>query len=240
MDPMFGRHQIDKREPRKNKKDQHQAEPVLYAPTLRMPRPSSDTVEVDLGFQGNGEKFTILKVISEEELNKLASTHFGPPIATPDFVGQPYQGQQFRFYPDIAKGSPIWITLKQTQTRAKLTLIMRVSVTSSQAEIEAKASEAWNSPTVFRSKFPQILDPNEIYWMKPAEPQEDAPPEPNEFKCRKDGMPRRKPKHPRMHSVRLCSVRPLRRREISIPSMFSSRLPSQSLWFVERNSLGPG
>jgi hypothetical protein len=134
-----------------------------------MPRPLSHTVDVDFGYNGYGKTYSIPKEIHEEELNAFASNELGYRVATPDYTGPSYQTQQFRFYPDISQGSPIWITLKQTQTRVKLILIMRPSPKSAKEAIEAKVSEVWGQTTVCRSKFPDSLDPNETYWMKPKE-----------------------------------------------------------------------
>jgi hypothetical protein len=59
---------------------------------------------------------------------------------------------------------------------------MRVSPTSPQRNIEIATSEEWRSAVVFKNKFPAVLDPNEIYWMKPA-PAEKPDTEPDESKA---------------------------------------------------------
>jgi hypothetical protein len=67
--------------------------------------------------------------------------------------------------------------------RSKLTMIMRVSTESTQAEIEKPATLYWGQPVEFKA-CPLVFDPNVIYWMRPnaEEPSEaeEAPfPEPD-------------------------------------------------------------
>jgi hypothetical protein len=94
-------------------------------------------------------------------------------VATPDFAGAPTEGQQYQFFPDVSKGAPIWITLRQNLQRSKLTMIMRVSKETSQAEVEKAASIYWEQTVEFKNP-PTVYDSNTIYWMKP---HNDGPPD---------------------------------------------------------------
>jgi hypothetical protein len=133
-DAMFGRRFIDKREKRKDP----EVEPVPYQPMLppKPIDPKDQTVEVEFGLYGIWQTFTVPKTITEEEVNALATSSYGPPIATPDFTASPYQTQQFRFFPDVSHGAPIWITCRQIQGRTKHTFILRVSSETTHEEIE--------------------------------------------------------------------------------------------------------
>jgi hypothetical protein len=170
-DAMFGRRFVDKREKRKDPV----VEPVPYQPMLppKPIDPKDQTVEVEFGVYGNWQTFTVPKTITEEEINALATSIYGPPIATPDFTASPYQTQQFRFFPDISHGAPIWITCRQTQGRTKHTLILRVSAETTHEEIEQACSQVWSQPMKFKGA-PSVYDPNSIYWMMPK-PSEDSP-----------------------------------------------------------------
>jgi hypothetical protein len=55
---------------------------------------------------------------------------------------------------------------------SKLTMIMRVSKESTQAETEEAATFYWGQPVEFKS-FPSVFDPNVIYWMHTH--SEDSP-----------------------------------------------------------------
>jgi hypothetical protein len=61
--------------------------------------------------------------------------------------------------------------------RANLTMIMRVSKESTQAEIEGEAPYYWNQPVEFKS-FPSVFDSNVIYWMRP---HSEEPPDEHEL-----------------------------------------------------------
>jgi ribonuclease HI len=138
-------------------------------------------VTVEIGYNGVWSYHTISRTI-QEEFNALISAYLGFPAATPDFTAAPLEDHQYRFYPDVSHGPPIWITLKQSLKRSRLTTIMRVPLDSTQAEIEKAVSILWAQQVEFR-KFPAVLDPNDIYWMRPHTedaPEEDEPfPEPN-------------------------------------------------------------
>jgi hypothetical protein len=157
--PMHGRRYLDQRLIifRPSKPAAAPFQPTLPVVPLAL---SDQSVDIKIGMHGNWEPFTVPRMITEEDLNKLASKHFGPRVATPDYRATPYQTQQFRFYPDVSHGPPIWITLRQSQARSKLTLIMRVSSGTTQEEIEQIASQVWTRPMAFPSKFPSVFDPN--------------------------------------------------------------------------------
>jgi hypothetical protein len=87
-------------------------------------------------------------------------------VATPDFTAAPLEDHQYRFYPDVSHGPAIWITLEQALKRSRFTTIMRVSLDSTQAEIEEAVSRLWSQRVEFR-KVPSVLDPNDTYWMPP-------------------------------------------------------------------------
>jgi hypothetical protein len=124
---MFGRRsQIDQRT--HIRKDIQRA-PLLCLPTIPPPRlnPDLDTVCVDCGFRGYWTHPDISRTIREEDFNALMSTQIDTMrVATPDFAGAPIEGQQYRFFPDVSDGPPIWITLRQNLKRSKQTMIMRV------------------------------------------------------------------------------------------------------------------
>jgi hypothetical protein len=140
--------------------------------------PPETTVEVHFGFMGEWVAPTVVsKDVTEEELNDIATSVLrrGVRVATPDFIGRPYQNQEFRCYPDLSGDIKVWITLRQSAPRKSL--ITRVSPQTPKVDIEREASAAWVSPTIFQSKFPAVLDPNEIYWMqpRPAEKEGEQP-----------------------------------------------------------------
>jgi hypothetical protein len=150
--------------------------PPSFLETLPAPaRPDSDQVRVECGFRGDWIKLHVPRTITEEEFNALASSTIGAPVATTDFTGAPLEDQQFRFFPDVSHGPPIWITLRQGLKRSNLTMIMRVSRESTQAEIERAASEYWQQPLEFKA-FPKVFDATVIYWMHPhaEEPSADG------------------------------------------------------------------
>jgi hypothetical protein len=128
----------------------------------QLPASPETTVEVQFGHLGEWMGTTIGKDVDEEELNRIASDTVKAKVrvATPDMVGRPYQGKEFRFYPDLSGDVKVWITLRQANPRKSL--IMRVSPQTPKEDIAREATVVWTSPTVFKSKFPAVLDPNEI------------------------------------------------------------------------------
>jgi hypothetical protein len=147
---------------------------MLPAPEIP---PGSDTVQIESGFRGSWNKHVVPRSIQEDDLNGLVSAFHKHAVATADFTGAPVEEQQYRFFPDVSHSTPIWITLRQNMKRSNLTMIMRVSRESTQAEIEEQASFYWSQPVEFKS-FPTVFDSTTIYWMRPhsEEPPDDQEP----------------------------------------------------------------
>jgi hypothetical protein len=152
--------------------------PKFFQEVLPAPRaPDSDEVSIEVGFKGNWNRISISKKISENEFNEFVSTGLDHPVATTDFVGAPIEDQQFRFYPDVSHGTPMWITLRQGMKRSNLTMIMRISRESNQKEMEEAASFYWDQPVEFKT-FPTVFDSTAIYWIRP---HTEEPQDPNEL-----------------------------------------------------------
>jgi ribonuclease HI len=176
MDHMFGRRApLDTRTHiRKELTEAPRFLPILPAPDRVAP---ADQVVVDCGFRGNWTSLQVPRDIDEAGLNALVSRFIDHTVATTDFTGAPINDQQYRFYPDISRSTPIWITLKQGLKRSNLTMIMKISKENSQAEIEKAASIYWEQPMEFKS-FPAVFDSTVTYWMRP---HSEEPPDPNEL-----------------------------------------------------------
>jgi hypothetical protein len=129
---------------------------------------------VECGFRGYWTHPDIQRIIREEEFNAFMSASVDiMRVATPDFAGARIEGQQYRFFPDVSNDPPIWITLRQNLQRSKLTMIMRVSKETPQAEVKKAASIYWEQTVEFKNP-PTVYDSNTIYWMKP---HNDGPPD---------------------------------------------------------------
>jgi hypothetical protein len=166
-DPMFGyRAPLEKRTHFKKKTIMPTPEPfqdILPAP----PVPDDpEQVEIEYGIKGNWSKLHVPRKIQGEEFNDLISGVTGLHAATTDFTGGPLDGQQYRFFPDVSHGPPIWITLRQGLKRSNLTMVMRVSRESTKEEIERTASDYWSTPLEFKT-FPKTFDATVTYWMHP-------------------------------------------------------------------------
>jgi hypothetical protein len=148
--------------------------PPVYLSGGAKPLKSTE-LEVDIGFRGNWQKKTISMFIEEDEFKTLASEIFGIQVATPDFMGRPYHGQQLRCYRDVSRGDDhMWITLRSRELGQSLT--MRVSPDTSQECIETAASEEWVTLVTFANKFPSVLESNATYQMRrPPEDSDDQP-----------------------------------------------------------------
>jgi hypothetical protein len=119
----------------------------------------------------------VAKTIDEDEFNALVTSFIQHTVATADFAGSPIEDQQYRFFPDVSHSTPFWITLRQSMKRSSLTMIMRISRESTQAEMEAAATFYWDQSVEFKS-FPTVFDSTAIYWMRP---HTEEPPDPNEL-----------------------------------------------------------
>jgi hypothetical protein len=176
MDHMFGcRAPLDRRtHVKKAVRESEPFRPILPAPERP---PDSDVVQVESGFRGAWNKHVIPRTITDNEFNTFVSEFHSHQMATADFTGSPIEDQQYRFFPDVSHSTPIWITLRQNMKRSNLTMIMRVSKESTQADIEEAASFYWNQPVEFKS-FPTVFDSTVTYWMHP---HTEEPPDEHEL-----------------------------------------------------------
>jgi hypothetical protein len=130
-----------------------------------------EQVEIEYGIKGSWNKIHVPRDVQEEQLNDIISGVTGLHAATTDFTGGPVEGQQYRFFPDVSHGPPIWITLRQGTKRSNLPMVMRVSTNSTQVEIEQAASEYWAASLEFKN-FPKTFDATVTYWMHPHRDEE--------------------------------------------------------------------
>jgi hypothetical protein len=152
--------------------------PPIYLSGI--PKPVDSThFEVSVGFRGNWTQFPVSQDISEEDFTQMVIGHFNEGVATPDFKGRPHRGQEFRFIRDLSEGDefPIWITLRCRELSSTLTI--RVSLRTSQEQIERAAMEEMDRIVIFANKFPSVIESNAVYQLKVISEDSEAQPIPD-------------------------------------------------------------